>query len=85
MTMPGVPSLGTGSSVLASAGGPLRIRRIRRGRTVGVAGVLGEASFKCGNLSFLLLDDREQLDNHLAHDERGLFPTGGIQWKPCWQ
>jgi hypothetical protein len=83
--MSGVPSLGTGSSVLASAGGPLLIRRISRGRTVGVAGVLGEARFECGDPPFLLLDDREQMDDHLAHDERRLFPTGGIQRKPCWQ
>jgi hypothetical protein len=27
----------------------------------------------------------EQLDDPWAHDERGLFPTGGIERKPCWQ
>ena len=84
MTMPGVPSLGTGLSRLARAGSPLLIRRIRRGRPIGVAGVLGEASFEACDSPFLLLDDREQMDNHMAYDERGLFPTGGIQRKPCW-
>jgi hypothetical protein len=31
------------------------------------------------------LDDGEPMDDHLAHDERGLFPTGGIERKPGWQ
>jgi hypothetical protein len=84
LTMPGVPSLGTGLSLLTRAGSPLLIRRIRRGRTAGVAGVLGEVSFEYGDPPFLLLDDREQMDDHVAHDERGLCPTGGIQLKPCW-
>jgi hypothetical protein len=75
LTMPGVPSLGTGLSVLARAAGPLLIRRIRRGRPVGVAGILGEASLECGDPPFLLLDDREQMDNHVAHDERGCVPN----------
>ena len=65
--------------------GRCHIRWIGRGGTIGVAGVLGQASFERGDPRCLLLDDREQLDDHLAHDERGLFPTGGIQRKPCWQ
>jgi hypothetical protein len=47
--------------------------------------VLRQPSFERGDPRFLLLDDGEQLNDRLAHDERGLFPTGGIQWKPCWQ
>jgi hypothetical protein len=33
----------------------------------------------------LLLDDREQLDDPLAQNEWGLFPTGGIDRKTCWK
>jgi hypothetical protein len=47
--------------------------------------VLGDASFECSDARFLLPDDREQMDDPLAHDERGLFPTGGIDRKTCWQ
>jgi hypothetical protein len=35
-------------------------------------------SFEGGDSRGLLLDDGKQLDDHLAHDERGPFPTGGI-------
>jgi hypothetical protein len=31
------------------------------------------------------VDDGEQMDDQLAHDERGLFPSGDIQRKPCWK
>ena len=47
--------------------------------------MLGQASFECGDPPFLLLDNGEQLQDQLAHDERGLFPTGGIQRNPGWQ
>jgi hypothetical protein len=40
--------------------------------------VLGHASFERGDPPFLLLNDGEQVDDQLAHDERGLFPTGDI-------
>jgi hypothetical protein len=40
--------------------------------------MLGQASFEGGDSRGLLLDDSMQLDDQLAHDERGLFPTGGI-------
>jgi hypothetical protein len=56
----------------------LRIRWIGRGGTIGGAGVLGQPRFERGNPLLLLLDHREQQDDHLAHDERDLFPTGGI-------
>jgi hypothetical protein len=46
--------------------------------------VLGQPSFERGNPRGLLLDDGEQLDDQLAHDERGLFPTGAVKRKPCW-
>jgi hypothetical protein len=60
----------------------LRKRWIGRGGTIGVAGVLCYASFECSDARFLLLDDGEQLDDHLAHAWGRLFPTGGIQRKP---
>jgi hypothetical protein len=41
--------------------------------------MLGHASFERGNPRFQLRDDGEQVDDQLAHDERGLSPTGGIQ------
>jgi hypothetical protein len=47
------------------------------------AGVLGHAGFERSDLRGLLLDDREQMDDQLAHDERCLFPTAGIKRKPC--
>jgi hypothetical protein len=47
--------------------------------------VLGQPSFERGDPRFLLLDDGEQLDDRLAHDERGLFPTGDIDRKTCWK
>ena len=46
---------------------------------------LGHARFERGDPRFLLLDDREQLNDQLAHDERGLFPTRSIKRKPCRQ
>jgi hypothetical protein len=60
----------------------LHKRRIGRGETIGVAGILGHASFERGDPHGLLLDDGEQLDDYLAHDQGALFPTGGIQRKP---
>jgi hypothetical protein len=33
----------------------------------------------------LLFDDFQQMLDHMAHDERGLLPTGGIKQKPCWK
>ena len=35
--------------------------------------MLGHPSVERGDPRLLLLDDGEQLDDHLAHDERGLF------------
>jgi hypothetical protein len=46
--------------------------------------VLRQARFEGGDPPFLLLDDGEQLQNQLARDKRGLFPTGSIQWNPGW-
>ncbi len=46
---------------------------------------MGHLSLERGNAPCLLLDDGEQLDDHLAHDKRGLFPIGGIQRNPGWQ
>ncbi len=50
-----------------------------------MAGALRHASVERGAPRRLLLDDGEQIDDPLAHDERGLFPTGRIKRKPCWQ
>jgi hypothetical protein len=83
--MPRMPWLGTRSPSRASAGDPLRIRWIGRGGSIGVVGVLGHARFERGDARPLLLDDREQMDDPLAHDERGLLPTGGIKRYPYWQ
>jgi hypothetical protein len=47
--------------------------------------VLGHASVERGDPHGLLLDDSEQQDDHLAHDERGLFLSGGIKRKTCWK
>jgi hypothetical protein len=47
--------------------------------------LLGQSRFKYGDPGGLLLDDGEQLDDQLAHQEQCLFPTGGIQRKPCWK
>ena len=47
--------------------------------------MLGHARFERGDARPLLLDDREQMDNPLAHDERGLLPAGGIKRYPYWQ
>jgi hypothetical protein len=45
--------------------------------------VLGRTRFERSDPRSLLLDHREQPDDHLAHDQRGLFPMGGIQRKTC--
>jgi hypothetical protein len=47
--------------------------------------MLRQPSFERGDSHFLSRDDGAQLEDRLAHDERGLFPTGGIQRKPCRQ
>jgi hypothetical protein len=70
---------------LARADWLSHIRWIGRGRAIGVLGVLGPAGFERNDLDCLLVDDGEQLDDQLTHDERGMVPTGGIQRKPCWQ
>jgi hypothetical protein len=98
LLMAAVPWFGVGFALGASAGWPLLIRRIGRGGTIGIAGTLLHAGFKLGDPRLqrldpgfqwldgrvLLLDDLHQLQDHLAQDEGGLCPTGGIQWKPCW-
>src|SRR5262245_20968487 len=83
--MAGVPWLGPWVTLRTRAGGPLRIRWIREGGTIGVAGVLGWPSVERGDLRARLLDDRTQPNDQLAHDQRGLFPTGGLERRPCWQ
>jgi hypothetical protein len=83
--MPGMPWLGTGAALRVRAGWPFRMRRIGRGGTIGVPGVLGHASVERGDPCFLLLDDGDEMDDHLAHDQRGLSLTGGIQRKPHWR
>ena len=60
-------------------------RWIGSGRTIRVAGGLGQPSFERGDPRGLVLDDGEQLDDQLAHHEQCLCPTGGIRRKPCWQ
>ena len=77
--MPRMSGFCSWSPLRARGGGLFYIRGIGRRRTIGVAGVLGEASFERCDPRCLLLDDGEQLDDQLAYDERGLFPTGGIQ------
>jgi hypothetical protein len=57
-------------------------RPSRKRGTIGVAGVLGQAHFECGDPPFLLLGNGEQLQDQLARDERGLFPIGGNQRNP---
>jgi hypothetical protein len=84
LAMAGVPWLGARSPSRARAGDPLHIRGIGQGGTIGVAGVLGQPRFQRGCPLLLLLDHREQMNDHLAHDERGPCPTGGVQRKPCW-
>jgi hypothetical protein len=46
--------------------------------------VLRQPSFERGDPRGLLLDDGEQVDDQLAHDEWGLFRTGAVNRKPCW-
>jgi hypothetical protein len=85
LAMPRMSRLRSWSPIRGRGNRLLRKRRIGRWGTIGVAGVLGYASFECSDACFLLLDDREQMDDPLAHDERGLFPTGGIDRKTCWK
>jgi hypothetical protein len=79
LAMAGVPWLGARSPLRARAGDPLCIRWIGRGGTIGVLGVLGHASFEHRDALCLLVDHIEQMHDHLAYDERGLFPSSGIQ------
>jgi hypothetical protein len=53
--------------------------------TIGMAAALRHASVERGDPQCLLPDDSEEMEDELAHDERGLFPTGGIERKPHWQ
>jgi hypothetical protein len=50
-----------------------------------MAGVLGHASFERGDPPGLLFDNGKQMNDQLAHDEGGLFLTGGIQANLRWQ
>jgi hypothetical protein len=52
---------------------------------IGMAGALRHVSVERGAPRRLLLDDGEQMDDHLGHDEQYLFPTGGIERKPGWE
>jgi hypothetical protein len=47
--------------------------------------MLGQPCFELCDPHGLLLDDGEQLDDHLAHDWGRLFPVRAVKWKPCWQ
>jgi hypothetical protein len=75
LAMSRMPRLGARLPLGTSAVRPFRIQRTGGGGTIGVSGVLGYASFERGNPRFQLLDDGEQVDDQLAHDERCLFPT----------
>jgi hypothetical protein len=44
-----------------------------------------DTRFERGDPHGLLVDDGEQMDDHLAHDQRGLFPMGRVKRKPCGQ
>jgi hypothetical protein len=85
LAMPRMSQLRSWSPLRGRRNRLLRKRWIGRWGTIGVARVLGYVSFECSDARFLLLDDREQLDDPSAHDERGLFPTGGIDHKTCWK
>jgi hypothetical protein len=50
---------------------------------MGVPGALGYARVERGDPPGLWLDDGEQMDDQLAHDEWGLCPTGRVKRKPC--
>jgi len=54
----------------------------RRRGTIGMAGALRHVSIERGDLHGLVLNDGEQLDDQLAHNEGCLFLTGGIGRKP---
>jgi hypothetical protein len=69
----------------AGAGGRLLIRPISGGGTIGMAGARRHAHVERGDPHGLVLDAGEQLDDALAHDERGLVPTDGIARKPQCQ
>jgi hypothetical protein len=85
LTMPRMPRSGAWSTLPARAGWPFLIRRIGGGGTTGVAGGLGQPCFERGDSGGLLLDDGEQLDDHLAHHRGRLFPGRAVKRKPCWQ
>src|SRR5919201_2305744 len=60
LAMPRMSRLRSWSPLRGRGNRLLRKRWIGRGGTIGVAGVLGYASFECSDARFLLLDDGEQ-------------------------
>jgi hypothetical protein len=91
LTMPEVPGLGARFALGASAGWPLLIGRIGRGGTIRVTGALLQVGFeRCDprpqrvDPCFQVLDDLQQLQDQVAHDEGDLCPTGGLSQRPCW-
>ena len=85
LTMPWVPGLGTRSALRASVGCPLLIPADRRRGDDRSCGSSGTGELRCGAPPFLLLDNSKQLQDQLAHDKWGLFPTGDIQRNSGWQ
>jgi hypothetical protein len=80
------PAPGNAQGALpARAGRWLLIRRIGGEGTIGMAGALWHASVERGDPHGLWLDNGEQMDAPWAHDEWGLCPTGGIQWRRWWK
>jgi hypothetical protein len=89
--MAGVPGLGARFAVGARPPGLFLIRRIRGGRTIGIMGTLLHAGFEVGhtrlqrlNSCGLLLDEGEELDDHVLHDEGRILPGDRVQPKPFW-
>ena len=92
MLMAGVPGLGTRFALGASTRGPFVVRRIGGGRTIGIVGTLLHASFQVGHARLqrldprgLLLDDGEELDDQVLHDEGRVLPGSRVQRKPFWK
>lgn len=92
LAMPRVPWPGARSALRARTGRLFLIGRIGGGRTIGIAGALLQAGLECREPRFkgldlfgLLLDDHQQMDDQLPHDEGRLFPAGRIQRQPFWQ
>ena len=69
----------------ARAGGRLLMGQVGGRGTIGRAGALLHARIERDDPHGLWRDDREQLADHLAHNERRLVPSGSIQRKPCRQ